>query len=448
MQTPINTQPTAHLVQVAKDVSSPTGALAMSNDGAPDSATFADGGFSAVFTDATEPATADVASADEALDARHESAIAALPSESNPAAATLGAMQELPLADQDLPSAGAGTASAQQVTAHVDEQIAFALNSAPRRLLSGLASHGDGAVRGSAEPAAPGRDDMNAAGARGELAPAAMNPPVAEAVRLAADGASRASSAPAAPIATTLRTGTSRTAAASETAPAASARDAAAIAINVDTRALESAAAERQLAARAEMSSATGTAAPASHNTVTTAATPLDAASHGAALPAAPTAPLLGDSAGTSASVPQFTLQPPIDSARWSAALGQRLAMLARTGDQRAELILNPPNLGKLTVQLSLDNDNATVQFVTPHAAVRDALESAVPKLRELMAEGGLQLVDVDVSHEEASTQQFAQQDGDARGDANATPATSDDADDVQAAGSSISGVRLVDAYV
>lgn len=217
---------------------------------------------------------------------------------------------------------------------------------------------------------------------------------------------------------------------------------------NADTLALETTAAERQLAARPQHAAAAGAAAVAPSNTVTAAPTALDSAPHAGGLASASSPPVSGDGTGGSASLPQFTLQPPIDSSRWSGALGQRLAMLARTGDQSAQLILNPPNLGKLTVQLSIDNDSASVQFVTPHAAVRDALESAVPKLRELMAEGGLQLVDVDVSQEDASTQQFAQQDEDARGDGTATPGASDDADDVPAGVSGISSVRMVDAYV
>ena len=72
---------------------------------------------------------------------------------------------------------------------------------------------------------------------------------------------------------------------------------------------------------------------------------------------------------------------------------------------QVAELTLNPPDLGPLQVVLSIANDEATATFVAQHADVRQALESALPRLKEMMAESGITLNSATVSQEGAGQQ-------------------------------------------
>ena len=44
---------------------------------------------------------------------------------------------------------------------------------------------------------------------------------------------------------------------------------------------------------------------------------------------------------------------------------------------------------------LSITQDQATAQFLSPHLAVREAIEEALPRLREMLAENGIQLGNV-----------------------------------------------------
>lgn len=81
----------------------------------------------------------------------------------------------------------------------------------------------------------------------------------------------------------------------------------------------------------------------------------------------------------------------------WGQAVGERLLWMVKGDQQVAELKITPPNLGPLEVKLTLNSDQASVTFVSHHAAVRDALEAAVPRLREMMAQESVQLVNVDV---------------------------------------------------
>lgn len=81
----------------------------------------------------------------------------------------------------------------------------------------------------------------------------------------------------------------------------------------------------------------------------------------------------------------------------WSEALGERVLWLIGNRISAAQLNLNPPELGPLEVRIVLDGDKAHVHFASAHAQVRDALESALPRLRELLGEAGIQLLDAGV---------------------------------------------------
>jgi hypothetical protein len=87
---------------------------------------------------------------------------------------------------------------------------------------------------------------------------------------------------------------------------------------------------------------------------------------------------------------------------------------------QTAELSLNPPDLGPLHVVLSIDNDQASVMFMSHNADVRQTLEGALPRLRELMADSGISLGSTTVSADNAQQRGWADESG--SGDHNGAP--------------------------
>jgi flagellar hook-length control protein FliK len=91
-------------------------------------------------------------------------------------------------------------------------------------------------------------------------------------------------------------------------------------------------------------------------------------------------------------------LAPAVGTAAWGQALGDRLVWMAAGAQQTASLTLNPPNLGPLQVVLNVSNDQATASFYAVQPEVRQALESALPRLREMMTEAGIQLGQATVS--------------------------------------------------
>jgi flagellar hook-length control protein FliK len=85
-------------------------------------------------------------------------------------------------------------------------------------------------------------------------------------------------------------------------------------------------------------------------------------------------------------------LAPSVGTSAWSQALGDKVVWMAAGAQQTASLTLNPPNMGPLQIVLNITNDQATASFFSAQPEVRQALEAAFPKLREMMNEAGIQL--------------------------------------------------------
>ena len=100
------------------------------------------------------------------------------------------------------------------------------------------------------------------------------------------------------------------------------------------------------------------------------------------------------------------TLEPHLGSHGWDNALGQKVLWMVSQQQQIVELSLNPPDLGPLQVVLSVNNDQASAMFVSQNADVRQALEAALPRLKEMMADSGISLGSTTVSSD--SSQQSA----------------------------------------
>ncbi len=97
----------------------------------------------------------------------------------------------------------------------------------------------------------------------------------------------------------------------------------------------------------------------------------------------------------------------------WKTEFSERIYWVAKQDVQSAQLHLNPKHLGPVSITLEQGTDNQTsINFQTQHAVVRDAIEAALPKLRELFHAQQLNLADVNVSqqHSEHSSQQQDQQ--------------------------------------
>lgn len=92
----------------------------------------------------------------------------------------------------------------------------------------------------------------------------------------------------------------------------------------------------------------------------------------------------------------------PVGNRGWDSEFAQKVVLLANRHEGRAELTLTPPQLGKVEITISVNGDQSSATFVSASPAAREALEQALPRLREMMAEAGISLGQASVSAESA----------------------------------------------
>jgi hypothetical protein len=117
-----------------------------------------------------------------------------------------------------------------------------------------------------------------------------------------------------------------------------------------------------------------------------------------AAIPGPATAGIYHIATGNTLGNIAQTVASPINSSGWAGEFSQKIIWIGNQNNQSAELHLNPPDLGPLNVVIKLTDNQLTAQFTSPHSVVRDAVESALPKLREILAENNIMLGNATVS--------------------------------------------------
>lgn len=112
----------------------------------------------------------------------------------------------------------------------------------------------------------------------------------------------------------------------------------------------------------------------------------------------------------TAATVPanQSTLVKHFADPGWRQELGDKLIWMHKQSMPSVELRLNPEHLGPILVKIDMSQDQATVAFTAQNLAVKEAIEAAIPKLREMLGGQQLNLVEVNVSQQQSDQKQQA----------------------------------------
>lgn len=87
-------------------------------------------------------------------------------------------------------------------------------------------------------------------------------------------------------------------------------------------------------------------------------------------------------------------------------ALANRISMMQSKNLQAAEMRLDPPGLGSIKISIRMQGENASVFFQSANAHARELIEQALPRLREMMEQGGLALTDAQVSQDDLAQRQ------------------------------------------
>jgi flagellar hook-length control protein FliK len=89
------------------------------------------------------------------------------------------------------------------------------------------------------------------------------------------------------------------------------------------------------------------------------------------------------------------TLPGVVGDEHWSDGLSQRVVWMVGQDVHAAKFQVEPPQLGPVEVKVTISNDQATVSFAAPHSATREAIQTALPRLQEMLLESGVSLGNV-----------------------------------------------------
>jgi flagellar hook-length control protein FliK len=106
-------------------------------------------------------------------------------------------------------------------------------------------------------------------------------------------------------------------------------------------------------------------------------------------------------------------IQTPVGARGWDSEVGNKLTWMVSKHETRADLVLNPPELGRIEVSISMNGDQANANFVSASATVRDAIENAMPRLREVLQDAGITLGQTQVGAESFQQPPGSRENGD-----------------------------------
>lgn len=92
-----------------------------------------------------------------------------------------------------------------------------------------------------------------------------------------------------------------------------------------------------------------------------------------------------------------ITVRAPIHAEGWGGQFADKVVWIARSDIQSAQINISPPQLGPIQITVNLSGDQASIAFASPHAEVRQAIESALPQLKEMLSSTGINLGDANV---------------------------------------------------
>ncbi|MCC2522672.1 flagellar hook-length control protein FliK [Vibrio coralliilyticus] len=86
--------------------------------------------------------------------------------------------------------------------------------------------------------------------------------------------------------------------------------------------------------------------------------------------------------------------------------VAERVQMMMSKNLKNIDIRLDPPELGRLQIRMNMTGDAATVHFTVANQQARDVIEQSMPRLREMLAQQGVQLGDSSVQQQSSGQQQ------------------------------------------
>ena len=143
----------------------------------------------------------------------------------------------------------------------------------------------------------------------------------------------------------------------------------------------------------------------------------------------------------------------------WNNSFANQITMMLNSGIQQAKIKLNPVHLGPVEAMVKITGETAVVNLTSLHLTTKEAMDNAIPRLKEMLNENGFSQVDVNVSHQDKKEQQEANLSSNKErsnsehgnstmpGEEQLSEVNHDPESDVLATDSSDQGLNIVDYY-
>ncbi|MBQ4797808.1 flagellar hook-length control protein FliK [Pseudoalteromonas sp. MMG006] len=92
--------------------------------------------------------------------------------------------------------------------------------------------------------------------------------------------------------------------------------------------------------------------------------------------------------------------------------LQERVSSMLSINNKEAEIRLDPPEMGSMQIRIRSDAEQAQINFVVQSQQAKEALEQSMPRLREMLAQQGLELGESTISYGQSGGENPDQSDG------------------------------------
>ena len=93
-------------------------------------------------------------------------------------------------------------------------------------------------------------------------------------------------------------------------------------------------------------------------------------------------------------------------SSAWAGEFSQQVNFMVSKNLERAQIQIDPPELGPIQIRMHLDRDQVSLQITTAHLQVKEAIEQTLGRLQQQLESQGFSLADADVSQENQHSHQ------------------------------------------
>ncbi|MCB5357717.1 flagellar hook-length control protein FliK [Vibrio lentus] len=101
--------------------------------------------------------------------------------------------------------------------------------------------------------------------------------------------------------------------------------------------------------------------------------------------------------------------------------VAEKVQMMMSKNLKNLDIRLDPPELGQMKIRMTMNNDVANVHFTVSNQQARDVIEQTLPRLREMLAQQGMQLADSSVQQQNSGQSQDSYNSGEQQSGSNRT---------------------------